>query len=296
MRSDSRGRGAFTVIEMLVVIAIIIVLISLLLPAIQQTREAANRVTCTNNLKQIGLAFHQHYQTYRIFPTAGIGPWSSRAKFPDGSPKFGHGQNWGWGYQILPFLEETNLWADKDDNEVLKTAVKAYFCRSRRLPMVTTSHWGVRAMMDYAGNAGTDGGPPAAGNGTNGLLIRSNANIDIRLNDDSIPDGPANTLLVGEKHVNTAMFGPDQWNDDEGYTAGYDEDTVAWAIAQPAHDSNKISEYNDDDGRFGSSHLSSFNAVMADGAVRSISYTVDLDIFKRICIRNDNLPIPWGDL
>jgi hypothetical protein len=282
---------------MLVVIAIITVLVALLLPAIQRTRETANRIVCTNNLKQMGLAFHHHFQTYRIFPTAGLQPWTSRSKFPDGTPKFGLGQNWGWAYQILPFMEESNLWADPDDNVVKRTPVKAYFCRSRRLPMVvTSSEWGVRAMMDYAGNAGTEGAPPASGHGTNGLVVCTKANLTIGLNDDSIPDGASNTLLVGEKHLNSAMFGPYQWNDDEGYVAGFDQDTICWAERQPAQDDNQVSAYSNDDGRFGSAHSGIFNAVMADGAVRSISYSVNLNIFQRICIRNDNLPIPWGDL
>jgi prepilin-type processing-associated H-X9-DG protein len=151
-------------------------------------------------------------------------------------------------------------------------------------------------MMDYAGNAGTDGEPPASGNGTNGLLVRSGCGVTIRLNSDSIPDGVSNTLLVGEKHINLAMIGPDQYNDDEGYTAGYDEDTVAWANALPIHDSYRASEYSNNDGHFGSSHINGFNVVLADGSVRSIAYSVSLDIFKRACIRNDGQPFSWDDL
>jgi hypothetical protein len=92
------------------------------------------------------------------------------------------------------------------------------------------------------------------------------------------------------------MFGPNQWNDDEGYTAGFDQDTICWAEKQPSQDSHNAADYSNDEGRFGSAHFGSFNAVLADGAVRSISYSVDLKIFQRICIRNDHLPIPWGDL
>jgi prepilin-type N-terminal cleavage/methylation domain-containing protein len=137
-------RWGFTLVELLVVIAIIVVLVALLLPSVHRVRESAYRVECRNNLKQMGLAFHNHYYTYRFLPTAGAGPWLSRTKFADGSPKIGHDQHWGWGYQILPFLDQTNLWATPNDNDVLKTSVSLYFCRSRRPPTVVSSHWGVR--------------------------------------------------------------------------------------------------------------------------------------------------------
>lgn len=297
MTSRLHVRKAFTLVELLVVIAIIGVLIALLLPAVQKVRETGFKVECANNLKQIGLAFQNHYLTYRFFPSAGGGPWQHRLFQANGAPRLGIEQNWGWGYQILPFLEQVSLWQDRDDNEVLKTAIKFYFCPSRRAPIVVTSHWGVRAMMDYAGSAGISGGPASNGDGRTGLVIRNSAGIVIRLGDSqSIPDGASNTLLVSEKHINTAMFGPNQWNDDEGYTAGYDEDTVAWALRQPARDSNNPAEYSDYDGRFGSSHFDVFNALFADGAVRKIKYTVDLSVFQRICVRNDGQPVNLDDL
>ena len=296
-RSKPAVRPAVTLIELLVVIAIIGVLVALLVPAVQRVREAARRVECANNLKQIGLAFHNHFYTYRFFPTAGRGPWMARTKYANGSPEVGHGQNWGWGYQILPFLEQADLWATPHDDDVIKTALSVYFCRSRRQPMVFMAIDGrLRAMIDYAGSAGTDGSAPANGNGTNGLLVRSGSGVTIRLNSESIPDGASNTLLVGEKHINIADLGPHQWNDDEGFTTGYDEDTVAWANGPPLHDSLLPADYNNADGRFGSSHIGGFNAVLADGSVRSIPYTIDLSVFRHICIRNDGQPIPWEGL
>lgn len=112
---DSRqrvGRG-FTLIELLVVIAIIAVLVALLLPAVQQAREAARRTQCKNNLKQMGLALHNYHDVHTVlpagyfsFPTSdGTGPASAEID-PD---TWDGGPGWGWGASILPFLEQSSI-------------------------------------------------------------------------------------------------------------------------------------------------------------------------------------------
>jgi prepilin-type N-terminal cleavage/methylation domain-containing protein len=115
MRIDWRRlRVGFTLIELLVVIAIIGVLIALLLPAVQKVREAANRTQCANNLKQIGLAVHNFHDTYGTFPNTG-GWWATGAGYDaSGTPISIKYQTAGWMYQIMPFIEQDNLYKMSD--------------------------------------------------------------------------------------------------------------------------------------------------------------------------------------
>jgi prepilin-type N-terminal cleavage/methylation domain-containing protein len=144
-RPPRRHATGFTLVELLVVIAIIAVLIGLLLPAVQSAREAARRSQCSNHLKQIGVACHSHLSALEYFPTAGRG-WYYFT-YSGGRPLSGHRQEAGWGFQILPYMEEEATWSgsgapDEDGDGTVAdwerfvaargTPVKTFACPTRR--------------------------------------------------------------------------------------------------------------------------------------------------------------------
>ena len=110
-----RPRRGFTLVELLVVIAIIGILVALLLPAVQAAREAARRMSCSNNIKQIGLAMHNYHDVHKKFPYAQL-----YYGIHDGDPTSNNGgTGFGWSYFILPFVEQENLYDRFDQNQVI---------------------------------------------------------------------------------------------------------------------------------------------------------------------------------
>jgi prepilin-type N-terminal cleavage/methylation domain-containing protein/prepilin-type processing-associated H-X9-DG protein len=143
-------RSGFSLIELLVVIGIIAVLIALLLPAVQKIREAANRLHCLNNLKQMGLALHNYHDNYNRFPPSldsGLAPWR-----PPPNNRWEH--SWSWMAYILPFIEQDNLWNEATTWEHKGDPVS----------FPPPSSWFWYAPGDYWDNWANTGGPnPAFG-------------------------------------------------------------------------------------------------------------------------------------
>ncbi|QDV73865.1 DUF1559 domain-containing protein [Botrimarina mediterranea] len=120
---------AFTLVELLVVIAIIGILVALLLPAVQAAREAARRVQCVNQVKQIMLSMHNHVDAKKVFPSGGVIPWPNINWYRDEDTA---NQGLGWTYQILPYLEEGAVTNLTEQWQLEDTAVAGYNCPSRR--------------------------------------------------------------------------------------------------------------------------------------------------------------------
>jgi len=318
-RSEKKGtvpppffRKGFTLIELLVVIAIIAILIGLLLPAVQKVREAANRATCGNNLKQIGLAFHTHQDVYAVFPAGGLLYGANRVMV-NGSPADYRTQTWGWAYQILPYMEHDDLHKNPNDAVVYGTPVVSYFCPSLRPPTIING----RAMMDYAGNGGTYGDTGGSwlvyttpSNSLDGPLVPATSESHKSVSTKSITDGTSNTLLIGEKYIATRIdMTASDCNDDQGYTDGWDNDAICFANAYngagspPAgypFDNRKSSPpvpmspsettTSTCGAQFGSIH-DAMSCVFCDGSVHAISYTIPPDIWQRLCSATDGLPL-----
>jgi prepilin-type N-terminal cleavage/methylation domain-containing protein len=312
----SRNTQGFTLVELLVVIAIIGILIALLLPAIQAAREAARRASCSNHLKQIGLACLNHTAVQKHLPSGGGG------HFWVGDPDRGFGkmQPGGWAYNILPYAELNqihDLGKGKkaalkrlDANRLAKTPVSLLNCPTRRPAMLypnpfsgnfvaynamdNPSDDNVLSRLDYAANSGIQAynfqrGPTTFAEYFTfswrpesefaGVIFQRST-----IKTSQIHDGTSHTIMIGEKYLN-----PDHYRtgmdsaDNESNFSGYNNDNHRTAFFPFLHDQMG----NSTDYSFGSAHAQGAFFAFCDGSVHMIDYEIDATLFIYLGDRND---------
>jgi len=269
-----RTQKAFTLVELLVVIAIIGILVALLLPAVQYAREAARRTSCKNNLKQIGLALHNHHDALRHLPHG----WTSDVASVD------HG--WGWSAFILPYMEQSALWNNvihRDDHiedainaDARVAVVSNFLCPSdpgpKRFTILKSDNSPIFdvARSNYVGVLGVEEVELSPTDGSGSFYFNSG----IRFAD--ITDGLSNTILAGER---SSRFGNSTW-------VGAIEDASesgARVVGSADHTPNHPASHFED---FGSYHATGAHFVLADGSVRLISSTIELDVYRALATRS----------
>lgn len=313
-----RGRGlghrapwALTVNEVLVVITIVGLLVALLLPAVQASREAGRRTQCASHGKQLGLALQQHASARGFYPSNG---WGYRWV---GVPERGTGikQPGGWVYGILGYLEQNDLRDLGRDlpyarqravlKKLMQTPLPVLACPTRSsgrlLPADPAAEpfnadWADNvAKTDYAINEGdyitdTRRGPATLQEGDSGQYAWKDTSkatgISYQRSEVQpamVRDGLSQTYMIGEKYVNRSGY---DTSSDPGYDqsaySGVDLDINRWVLSPPRADDD-----SDDSRLFGSAHPGGCHFVFCDGSLRLISFQIDAEVHRRLGNRRD---------
>jgi prepilin-type N-terminal cleavage/methylation domain-containing protein/prepilin-type processing-associated H-X9-DG protein len=290
-------RLAFTLIELLVVIAIIAILIALLASAVQKVREAAARIQCANNLKQLALAVHSYHDVYNRIPYSASEPHSGT--WAGDSVRSGP-KTWTWIARILPYFEQGALATQYNiPNGTLAAAqpglaipIAALLCPSANdspnpatdwpnltgIPMAVTNYKGVAGSNWGAGSFVVKDVEPFSIHGTergNGMLYRTDG--PWKLNFNGVRDGTSNTFMIGE-----SMRSRDQHCGGWAYP-----NYVTWTCAIPLNNTGGTGN-TDWTNRysFHSNHNGGANFAFADGTVRFIPNSIDLETYRALATAN----------
>ncbi|MDO4575126.1 MAG: DUF1559 domain-containing protein [Planctomycetia bacterium] len=328
-----RPHPAFTLVELLVVIAIIGMLVGLLLPAVQQAREAARVMQCNNHLKQMGLAALNHESSTRKLPSGGWSPYW------DGDPDMGlgPGQAGSWGYSLLPFMEQNALFQLGADGKVEKsteqctgaeergkTPLGFFYCPSRRAtklyPILKESQYcanntytpgGEYAKADYSANAGSnifvnqEYNPTSISAGltfnwaTNDHAKNANGTIfkHSGITIGEIRDGTTNTYLIGEKGLEPGHYEADAnsvtTNDNIFIYRGADTDNHVTCCSTTLPMQDRAGYAHYH--AFGSPHAGATGVAMCDGSVQRISYNIDATTHANLGNRKDGNVVKLPD-
>jgi prepilin-type N-terminal cleavage/methylation domain-containing protein len=312
----------FTLVELLIVIAVIGLLLQMLLPAVEMAREAARRTTCQNHLRQIGLASTQHLDLQKHFPSSGWG-WNYVG---DADRGYGKEQPGSWEFNLLEYLEQgelRSLGAGQSEAEKklalerqLRTPLSIFNCPSRRLPRLypLTAEIGCKqgelvlnideaAKSDYAISVGEIGAP--APHDDPPESFRQAADPEFTWYDTSfytgvsfgrsqvrasqVTDGLTKTYLVGEKQI-PAIFYKDgrSSGDNKSLYHGFDNENARSAgdiISQD--DRSRDAPTTHLAWSFGGPHPGTWQVVLCDGSVHSVSYDISLEVHQRLANRKD---------
>jgi len=293
MHTRRAARG-FTLIELLVVIAIIAVLIALLLPAVQKVREAANRIACQNNLKQMGLGLHNYHGTHGRFPPAYVAA--------------GLNSGPGWGSFILPYIEQEALerqvpkgapfWGGPQAISTAadggQTPLMIFRCPSDSGPSLNADQ-GSFAVSNYRATCGTLTTVIYFADADMGGVMYQNSHVRIT----DVIDGTSNTTLVGEgkygvprlvstgNALSSALWcGMSGNHDVPGIGTFVWIDNVMWPTGgNPSWAPDYVDE------AYSSNHSDLVHFLFADGSVRGFGRQMDPTLRAQVGVRNDGLPL-----
>ncbi|QDV67016.1 hypothetical protein Poly24_07070 [Rosistilla carotiformis] len=317
-----RRKLGFTLVELLVVIAIIGILVGLLLPAVQAAREAARRMSCSNNLKQLGLAVHNYHDTFKVFPTNCIvasGTWGQDHVSHKGS----------FLVKLLPFIEQQALYdsCDFTGDTVLHSVtpsgefvhsviVEGFICPSDNhqghwmggATHTADSNGQNRALSNYSGSMGSQANSPCGthnnyfGTGPDIRADTLNASRisgvfghwawSARLRD--ITDGTSSTIAIGEIRPNCAMHTRDGWMAENALYTGTGI-TINFNTCEGEPGSG--TGCNQHTGQWGASqgfksiHPGGAMFVLCDGSIQFLSETIDMVTYQRLGDRRDGQPV-----